>query len=264
MSVHRSKRKIAFAEFEKQAIGISKYTHERMQHTPNRFKKFCCPKIYELTSRMCDDAIFANEQYAYDPVQLAERVRLLEDALETIQALQKPLYCYWNLFETKQTTIDCWVSKLNRESALICGVLKNGRKPEMIKPLPYEQIHKAQFVKKISELQRFTNKKIAHEPLEYKDYLLDRIKTMSDDALCSVVFGNEKIPETKEEYQKRTKHFRHALQCLNSLQRPLYALWSIRLPSEAVMQEWSDLIDDSIRLLQSVITSDRQRFSTLT
>lgn len=264
MSVHRSKRKIAFTEFEKQAVELLKYTHERMQHTPNRFKKFCCPHIYELTSKMCDDTIFANEQFIRDPEQLKERIRLLEEALDCIEALQGPLFCYWNLFNTKQTTIDMWVSKLNRESALICGVLKNERTIKMIKPLPYEQIHKALFLSKLSELQRYANKKIAHEPTAYKDYLLNRIKYLVDDAFCSALFGNEKIPETAEEYRNRTRHFRHSLHCLNALQRPLYALWNIELPSEATMQEWSDLIDDSIRLLQSVITSDRQRFSKLT
>lgn len=129
----------------------------------------------------------------------------------------------------------------------------------MIKPLPYEQIKKAKFLSKISDLHRFTNKKIAHEPIMYKDYLLDRIKNTVDDAFSSVVLGNDGIPESKEAYQNRTKHFRHALQCLNHLQRPLYALWDIQLPSEATMQEWSDLIDDSIKLLQSVMTSDKQR-----
>lgn len=266
MSVVRSKRKIAFSEFERQAITLLKYTHERMQHTPNRYKKYLCPQIYELANRVCSDAVFANEQYAKDPRQLAERIRLIEDALEALQALQRPLYCYWNVMAYKPNSMQYWADMANRELALLCGVLKDTERMkalDMIKPFPYEQLNKALFLKKIADLQRYTYGKIVHEPTYYKDYILDNITHLVDDALCSAIFGNRKIPENKHEYETRKRHFIHALQCLNALQRPLYALWNLHFYSENIMQEWADLIDDSIRLLQSVIDSDKSRFSGL-
>ncbi len=264
MSVHRSKRKIAFSEFERQAVTLKKHTHERISHVPNRYKKFICPDLYELTGSICRDVIYANEQTASDPQRYALRVQLLHNALDTIQSLQAPLWCFWNLLSYKPSSMQCWVDMLNRESALIIGVLREERKFNMIKVLPYEQIQKAAFLKKLSELQRYTYGKIAHEPLYLKDYLLDDIKRSVDNAFTSALFGNAKIPETKAEYINRTKHLRHSLDSLNHLQRPLYALWNISQPSENVMVEWSALIDGCITLVHSVIVSDRKRFSSLT
>ncbi|MCC8156374.1 MAG: hypothetical protein LIO54_03745 [Oscillospiraceae bacterium] len=267
MSVPRARRKVAWSEFERQAMLLLRHTHNVLEHTPKRYVKYVCPQIYEITTRICNDAVFANEQYAKDPEQAAERASLIDDALRALPELQRPLWVYWNLRGTKESSQKFWCDMANNEGRLLCRVLRDAEREETIlkiRPLPVHQINEAQYLGKIAALHRYTYQKIVHEPERWRNYVLENIVRLADDALCSAIDGNRKIPETAAEAERRAKNLRHALHCLNAMQRPMFALWNLHMYSETAMQEWADLTDDSIRLLQSVISSDKDRFKDLT
>lgn len=62
MSVLKNKRKTAFSEFERQMLLLCRYTKDRLNTVPARYKKFVNPKIYDPTNKASTAVILANEQ----------------------------------------------------------------------------------------------------------------------------------------------------------------------------------------------------------
>ena len=99
--------------------------------------------------------------------------------------------------------------------------------------------------------------------MEYKDHLSDQILQFVDDALYCTLQGNDIFPTTKKQYDARDKYIKRAIDNLNGLQRPLYALWNVMLYSENVMDEWAGQINECIKLLSGLRNSDKKRFGKL-
>lgn len=62
MAVLRSKRTLAYSEFERQMAKIHKDLSERMHALPARYKKHVCKKLYEPMNRAYDALILSDEQ----------------------------------------------------------------------------------------------------------------------------------------------------------------------------------------------------------
>ncbi len=266
MTVLARKRKQATTEFEMNCARLMKYTVQRSDTIPNRYKKFIRPRLCKPVSLAYYDCIMANEADSRTGEGRQERRKLLDNGIRLLVGMQKPLMVYWSLFETSEGGRREWVELINREIVLMNGAA--GYKPEerelpMIHTFDINYSEDRQFVNKVRLLHKFTYTKICSVPLEYKDHLSDQILCFVDDALYHTLKGNESIPRNKKQADERDRHFKKAVDNLNGLQRPLYALWNVMGYSENVMDEWAETINDSIKLLQGVRKSDRQRFGSL-
>ncbi|MCD8009188.1 MAG: hypothetical protein LUF68_09735, partial [Clostridiales bacterium] len=260
------KRQQASTEFEMNCARLVKYTVQRTDSIPNRYKKFVRPCLLTLVNAAYYDAIMANEADSRTPAGKRERVKLLDDGIRALARLEKPLVAYWSLFKTSEGGMKEWTTLINKEMVLLNGAA--GYKPgerelPMIHTFDMAYNPDREFVNKMRELHKFTYDKICHVPLDYKDHLSDQILTFVDNALYNVLMGNLYIPVTMEQYEIRDGRFKKAIQNLNGLQRPLYALWNVMEYSEATMDEWAELINEELKLIQGVRKSDRQRFGHL-
>lgn len=266
MSVLARDRDIAWTEFEMNCSRLVKYTAMRADNIPNRYKKFLKPRLLTPITLAYRNAIIGNEMDARTASGKKERTELFDDAIRAILRTQKPLVVYWSLFGTKEGGIKEWVDLSNKEIALLNGAA--GYKPgerivPMIEVFDMKYSQDRIFINEMRELHKYTYSKICTVPLEYKDHLSDQILHFVDDALFCVLKGNQYIPTSKKQYEIRDKYFRRAIDNLNGLQRPLYALWNVMGYSENVMLEWAEHINETIRLIQGVRKSDRQRFGKL-
>ena len=133
----------------------------------------------------------------------------------------------------------------------------------MIKTFDLKYSEDRIFLNKMRELHKYTYSKICSVPLEYKDHLSDQILQFVDDALYCTLQGNDIFPTTRKQYDARDKYIKRAIDNLNGLQRPLYALWNVMLYSENVMDEWAGQINECIKLLSGLRNSDKKRFGKL-
>lgn len=266
MSVLARMRNQAWTEFEMNCARLVKYTVQRADNVPNRYKKFIRPRLCGPVSAAYHCIILANEADSRTESGKAERVKLLNSAVRILLRMQKPLVCYWSLFDTKEGGIKEWTELFNKEFALLygaAGLKVDSKEIPMIRTFDMAYSDDRMFVNKMRDLHKYTYSKIVSVPLEYKDHLSDQILQFVDDALFCTLQGNSCIPTTKKQYEIRDRYFRRAVDNLNGLQRPLYALWNVMLYSENVMDEWAGQINESIKLIQGVRKSDKKRFGQL-
>ena len=263
MAVLRRKRAVAFSEFERQMGNLCKELKARLNTLPARYKKFLNHRIYEPASHAYSAVIIANEQNSRDSSGAKRRTAMLHEALAQLAKLQKPLLAYWNLKDSTEGGMKQVVDMVNREYALIYGVLNRKEVPPMILTLPKRKAKELLFLGKMCELHRYTYQRIGHAPNDCTDFISMQIAEFVDSALYHVVMANHKMPETKDEADRRMQHLTSAVDCLNGLQRPILALWNLMDYSERIMDEWAGLLDEEIKLLEGLKKADRTRYKDL-
>ena len=233
MSVIANKRQTAFSEFERQGIILCRYTSDRLNRVPSRYKKFINPKIYNHANRALTALIYANEESSKSPEGRARRLAYFNEAVCELARLQKPLIAAWNVLEVEESSAERWANHVNRVFALVWGVTKWKKESmPMIIPLPKKKMERLEFLKTMAELHRYTYIKIGHAPQYCKDTISEQIAGFVDTALCEVVLANHKEPATQAEAKERAAHLQTAIYSLNGLQHPLLALWLIQDYSE--------------------------------
>lgn len=264
MSVLKNKRNTAFSEFERQAMNLVTYTKERLNRLPSRYEYFILPRIYNPINKALAELIFANEIYGFNEASCKKRNEHFQTAVWCLQNTQKPLFSAWNILDVEEESSLNWANKINIVIALIWGVTKwNKREMPMIIPLPKKKMQKLEFLKTMGELHLYTYKKIGHAPRYCRDTLSSEIAMFIDTALYEIIIANYKQPTTKAEAQARAEHLQAAIDNLNALQRPLFALWLVQDYSEHEMNDWSGLIDKELKLLEGLKKSDVTRFKSL-
>ena len=263
MSVHRSQKKVAFSEFERQYIRISREIEERMTPIPARYQKFLFPKLYNPMRDGVMSAVLANEASSKTDVGRKKRDELLRKAVRDLMAVNKPLIALWNLRGTEQDSIDYLTDMLNREMGLLFGIGKWEAKQPVIVPFPKHKLKTVRFLKGMSDLHKYCYEKIGHAPQYCKDTVSGQIAEYIDTALYEIVIANRDIPTTKAMAVTRANHIQAAIDNLNAMQRPLFALWNLQDYSNNIMTEWSNLIDDELKMLEGLKNKVRERYKQL-
>lgn len=264
MSVHVVDRTLAFSEFERQAILLTRYTRERLNPVPVRYRKFLNERVYGPVNRAECLLITANEERSRTDESKKRRDALFRAAVSEYMKLQIPLIAVWNLRGLTPESSADWAEKVNLVLRLIWGVAKWEACVSMIVPLPSKmKMENLDFLKTMAELHRYTYQKIGHAPQYCKDAVSDKIALFVDAALCEVVLANRKPPENREEAEERDKHLRQSIRSLNGLQRPLLALWLEQEYSEREMVEWSELVNRELKLLEGLRKADEARYKDL-
>lgn len=263
MSVHRSRRKVAFTEFERQMISLCRHTDERLRSLPSRYRVYLYPRIYGPVNKAMYHTVLAREVSIKRGDGMRQRIALIDLAIESLREMQKPLMSLWNLIDISESGCEYWVDMVNREFALLYGVARKEGKIPMFFALPKRKMERIVFLKKMSDLHKYTYMKLGHAPEYTREHIGRLISEHIDAALFNVMAGNRIIPTTKAEALARERKFNAAIDSLNALQVPLLSLWNIMDYSEATMDEWSGLLDEELRLLEGLKKADRERYKDL-
>ena len=264
MGVLRSRRGLAYSEFERNMSKIHRELESRMHALPARYKKHICDRLYEPMNRAYDALIIADEQKGSAQAAKDKRQRYFRAGLTYLLRMEKPLMAFMNIREVSENGEDALEKALNYEVALIYGA---AGWPKEEKPvfhiLRKNKFKRLAFLGKMAELHRYTFQKTAHAPNDCFDSLSLRIDDFATNALYDVVMANQREPRTKEEARKRDEWLKDAIDNLNGMQRPMVGLWNIMQYSENIMDEWAGMIDEEIRILTGLREADRKRYSGL-
>ena len=264
MGVLRSRRAIAYSEFERHMWKIHINLESRMHALPARYKKHVCDKLYEPMNRAYDALILADEQKGSAAAAKEKRQKYFKLAAQNILRMEKPLMAFFNIRDVSEAGAQQIGDAINFEIALLWGA---AGWPKEEKPVFHtvkkEKFKRLAFLGKMAELHRYTFQKTAHAPNECFDALSTRIDDFCTNALYAVVMANEKMPQTRAEAQARDAWLKDAIDNLNAMQRPMVGLWNIMQYSEKTMDEWAGMIDEEIRILTGLRDADRQRYKSL-
>lgn len=263
MAVHRAYRSVAWSEFERNMGILHRDLTQRLDAVPARLKKFIYPDIYNPMNRAYDALILANEDKRKGAQYKELRQQLFREAVAALQEMQKPLLSLVNLRDTSDNGAAAIRDCVNREYALIYGVAGWKEEPPKMMILPRDKIKQLAFLGVMSRLHKFTFQKIGHAPQGCYDSVTVRIKDFVTEALYDLVMANRQIPTNRQQAEEREAYINAALDNLNAMQRPLFALWNIMDYSEDTMDEWAGLIDEEIRILTGLKDKDRERYKSL-
>ena len=264
MGVLRSKRGIAYSEFERNMWKIHIDLESRMHALPARYKKHVCDKLYEPMNRAYNALIIADEQKGSAPAAKEKRQKYFTLGIQNLMRMEKPMMAFFNIRDISKDGAESIEKAMNYEIALIWGVTGW---PKEEKPvfhiLNKDKFKRLAFLGKMAELHRYTFQKTAHAPNDAFDALSVRIDDFCTNALYDVVMANVREPRTRAEAQTRDAWLKDALDNLNAMQRPMVGLWNIMQYSEKIMDEWAGMIDEEIRILTGLREADRKRYSGL-
>lgn len=264
MGVLRSRRGIAYSEFERNMWKIHIDLEQRMHALPARYKKHVCDKLYEPMNRAYNALIIADEQKGSAQAAKDKRQQYFHQAIRALMRMERPLMAFFNIREVSDNGAELIGKALNYEIALIFGAAGWDKEDKPVfHIMRKEKFNRLAFLGKMAELHRYTFQKTAHAPNDCFDALSARIDDFATNALYAVVMANEKEPRTREEAQTRDAWLKDAIDSLNGMQRPMVGLWNIMQYSERIMDEWAGMIDEELRILAGLREADRKRYSGL-
>lgn len=264
MGVLRSRRGIAYSEFERNMAKIHRDLEARMHALPVRYKKHVCDRLYNPMNECYNALIIADEQKGSAPAAREKRQKYFRAAAQALMRMEKPLMCFCNIRDMSEDGRNDLEKRLNYELALIWGA---AGWPKEEKPvfhiLHKDKMRRLAFLSKMAELHKYTFQKTAHAPNDAFDALSIRIDDFATNALYDVSRANEREPKTRKEAQTRDAWLKDAIDNLNAMQRPMVGLWNIMDYSEKIMDEWAGMIDEELRILAGLREADRKRYSGL-
>lgn len=240
---------------------LYKYSANRTMKLPKRRRKWLGDNIDAIMNSSYSSVMEASTNYSRDENIAYETLCLhTKDALQMLQKLQSPLLVLWNVQKYEQKDMVEWAKFVNAELNLLNDISGGDGAINQIFILDWRRINSVEFLRNMSELHRYTHGKVANAKMCYDStqgkLLIDDV----NDAFYHLMLANVKIPETHDEYVTRQKHLKQSLSSLNKMNRSLLLYFNVMQYSENVMNEWSDLLVNEMKLISGLMKSDKERF----
>lgn len=263
MAVLRSKRQISKTEFENTLSNLYRYSMNKTIAVPKRRKKWLCVEIDDTMNTVYSDIMEVNTCYIQDTDDKAEYTAILiRRSIDNLISLQKPLMIMWNVQKYETKTMVEWSSFIKRELLLLNYLLES--EVEIHMPiLDWRTINSVNFLKNMSELHRYTHGKVASACMSYDSTQGKLLINTVNDAFYYLMRANEKIPTTKKEYMKRKERISNVISSLHQMNRSLLPYFNLMQYSERIMNEWSSMLTQELKMLYALQKSDKSRFDGL-
>ena len=265
MAVLRSKRQIAKTEFENTFARLYQYSKQRMADIPKRKQKWLCKEIYNTLNLLYREIVEINDYYHPDKAQKIKHInQVTESAIEHLYSLEKPLMVLWSVQRTETDKMGAWVELINRDIFLLNQIHEYKGRTGGVTILDWRAINSVNFLQNMVDLHRYTHSKVANAKMEFDDTEGALLVRVIDDALYYVVQANRKIPTTRKQYEERRENISKAIMCLKEMNRHLLSYFVLMQYSERIMNEWTLLLTQELKLLYAIQRSDKKRFGNLT
>lgn len=264
MAVLRSKRKIAQTEFENTFTKLYQFSMRHTTAVPKRRKKWLCRNIDDRMNLIYKDIMAMNDCYNPDATQKAKYIEDLNEAcIHRLVELEKPLMVLWNVQSAETKHMAAWVELLNREIFLL-NLMRESKVsvPEMA-ILDWRAVNSVKFLKNMSELHRYTHSKVTNANMDYDATQGSLLIELVNDAFYYLILANKKIPTTRKQYENRRDNISRSISCLKALNREMLFYFNLMQYSERVMNEWTSMLTQEIKMLSALQKSDRERFESL-
>ena len=266
MSVIKAKRHTAKSEFEQTFSLFYADSRRLLSKVPKRRQRFICPKIVWLNNSIYNDLMIIQiNLFAKQEERKNEKLNRIKSALEKIEILEKAIMVYSNIMAMPFDKQCNWCNPLKKEINLLNGMLENDsdKSTSKITVLDWDKIHRFKAVDTMCVFHRYVHGKAVRAVNLFDNGDTALMIELIDEAFYNVIKANSLFPKNKDEFQDRINRIDKALQCLDEIQRPILSFFNVMKYSNRVMQEWSDLLNDEIKLLKGLLKSDKNRIRKL-
>lgn len=124
MIVALPKSKIQRLAFLQKMSELHKYTYQKIGHAPNDCKDFISGKIADYIDTALCAVVLANHKIPETRAEADKRAGHLQAAIDSLNAMQRPLLALWNIMEYSENTMDEWAGLLDEELKILEGLKK--------------------------------------------------------------------------------------------------------------------------------------------
>lgn len=127
MIVALPKSKIQRLAFLQKMAELHKYTYEKIGHAPNHCKDFLSGRIADHIDTALCSVVLANHKIPETRTDAEKRERYIQAAIDSLNAMQRPLLALWNIMDYSEKTMDDWAGLIDEELKLLEGLKKADR-----------------------------------------------------------------------------------------------------------------------------------------
>lgn len=260
MSVIKSKREISKYQYAYHFMRLYDYTEEKLSKMAKRKYRWLGSPIAEKMNGMRDEIMQIFDQYYESGKSLQEQCY---SVIMGLLSLQKPLIALWNVEGYTVRRMEKWKFLIETEINYLADHGGIRKRDGYMFILDYEAINRLDCMRNMSQLHKMIYTKTISLPSYCRETKGSYLMQIADTALYHMARGNRKIPETKEEYEARKKDFSRALNCIRSMEQPIFAVFNLMNYSNETMEEIAGLITETENLLKGLMDSDEERFAAL-
>ena len=258
MSVLARKRQISRHEHTNHFVTLYEYTEERLSKMAKRKYRWLGAPIASAMNQIRDEIMQLEDTYYSNGKSTKEQC---EHIIMELLRLQKPLIALWNVEGYQERRMEKWASLIDREINLLAGVAELGKRTQYMMILDRATVNRMDCIRIMSKLHRMIYAKSISLPAYCRETKGSFLMRIADEALYRLFAGNAIIPQTRVQYEAREKNISRALNCIKSMEQPIFAIFNILSYSNETMGEIAALITEEERLLIGLMKSDRKRFS---
>lgn len=261
MSVLKTNRNISGLEYAESFDKMCVTARQYLAHTPKRKQKWLNAPVEKFLNLAYDK--IAEARHGYFPKgKEYKRDGLRLEAAQYLSAMQPSLWILFNVQQFETRRMVKLVEEINKDIDLLMYPLSNDDIPRL-EILDYTQVHKAVYLLKLSQLQRYLYGKVAKAPKVYDAISGTRLISNINKSFVSAIYANRIRPQNHDEYLYREKLLSDAITYLNAAQQESLSYFSFLGCQEKTLREWVELLNECHRLLIAVQKSDKTRFAQL-
>lgn len=271
MAILKNKRKLSKYEYEHSFDVAYKHLGICMKSVPNRMKYWINKPINQKLNFIYSNIMELRTNYFNDSEKDALSLSIINSVIDEILSLQICFYSFWNIMNYDDQKKIYWCELFNKVLLLLYGLRKKNilynlnyfQEERFIMYYKNDDLKKVKFLNNMSELHKYTHKRIAHAKKLYADRECDMLSDFVNMALYSCLEANKKIPTNKHELEIRSKYFSNAISNLKKMEIPMLSLFNLMDYSENILKEWSELFTYTLNSLYAIKKSDKNRFKNL-
>ena len=260
--VLKRNRKLSKIEYVQKYYDLCDYFNNRLIKVSRRRQPTLCEPIWNILARINVLITQVSDEFFSYGIKLYDKPDQARMIINEIHRLYKPLIVLWINEKYLQKDINNMTEIINDE---IAQVAKYGEIIDVnyMKVLNKFELNQAEFIKNMCELNRLIHSKVIGLKYNYKIPNGLPLINLADTVLYELIFANDIVPETKDQYEERRKYLSTAYNNLKAMEQHMYVIFTALEFSEREELEWVELYDKECRLLSTLIKSDKTRFGDL-
>ena len=260
MSVLASKREISKFEYAWHFVKLYEYTEEKLSKMAKRKYRWLAEPVVLRMNRIRDEIMQLYDEY-YDP-GISGREQC-ERFIRHLLDLQKPLLALWNIDRYTEKRMIKWASLIDREINLLTDMAGMGKCGQYMFILDYAAINRMDCMRNMSILHKMIYTKTISLPSRTRETKGSYLQKLADEALFRTFRANRTVPKSGREYEQRRADLSRAMNCIKSMEQPMFSIFNQMNYASETMEEIAKLITEQEKLLAGLMKSDRTRFSGL-
>ena len=277
MTVLKNKQNTSALEYERNFMGLYDYMKNLIDGFPRRWQKPLGKPMKDDLNGIYDRITKITDMYVEKEAPRV-RYKLCEETVRALEDYAKWIYLYWIISEGRNGIKPAPLRKrefmakmFNREIYLLAGVMSFLDKKKKHGPITVhymkefhpDDIKGVEFLEKLAELNSLVYPKSIRIPEAERDEEVAIACRLIRDAFYNAYEGNKEPVFDKESYTRRRRYLGNAISELYRVNRPMVKMFMVHLFSNEDMTTITNLINDSLKLLQSIQEADKERYGNL-